>query len=78
MQAEILATGEEIRTGAVIDGNSAHIARRLEQEGLTVVRHLCVGDDPALLAATLVEIGARAEVAIVTGGLGPTDRKSVV
>jgi nicotinamide-nucleotide amidase len=72
MHAEILATGEEIRTGAVLDSNSAHIARRLEQEGLTVVRHLCVGDDLALLAATLKEIGVRAEVAVVTGGLGPT------
>lgn len=72
MKAEILATGEEIRTGAVIDSNSAHIAQALEQEGLTVVRHLCVGDDLALLAATLSEIGARAEVAVVTGGLGPT------
>jgi len=72
MQAEILATGEEIRTGAVLDSNSAHIARRLEQEGLTVVRHLCVGDDLALLAASLKEIGVRAEVAVVTGGLGPT------
>jgi nicotinamide-nucleotide amidase len=72
MKAEILATGEEIRTGAVIDSNSAHVARALEQEGLTVVRHLCVGDDLPLLAAALSEIGARAEVAVVTGGLGPT------
>lgn len=72
MNAEILSTGEEIRTGAIVDSNSAHIARALEEEGLTVARHLCVGDDMSLLTATLAEIGARADVAVVTGGLGPT------
>ena len=72
MIIEILATGDEIRTGAVVDTNSAHIARALKDIGLVVVRHSCVGDDVNHLASTLKEISVRADVAVVTGGLGPT------
>ncbi|NQT68375.1 MAG: damage-inducible protein CinA, partial [Desulfobacteraceae bacterium] len=42
MITEILATGQEILTGTVIDSNSAHIAQELEEAGLEVVRHSCV------------------------------------
>ena len=72
MNAEIVATGEEIRTGALIDSNSAHIATRLEENGVAVTRHTCVGDNLDALIAVLSEIGSRAELAVVTGGLGPT------
>ncbi len=72
MQAEILSTGDEVRTGAVIDSNAAHIAARLEQVGIHVGRHHCIGDDPAQIAALLTEMAQRADVVVVTGGLGPT------
>ena len=72
MQAEILATGDEIRTGALVDSNSALIAEQVEQNGIEVTRHLAVGDDLAMLVAVLKEIGGRADAAVVTGGLGPT------
>ena len=39
MIAEIMATGEEIRTGALIDSNSAYIAEKLGQIGAIVTRH---------------------------------------
>ncbi|MGD8702745.1 MAG: CinA family nicotinamide mononucleotide deamidase-related protein [Desulfosarcina sp.] len=72
MIAEILATGDEIRSGALIDSNSAAIAEKLEQNGVEVLRHTCVGDDLSRLVGTFGEIGSRADVAVVTGGLGPT------
>jgi nicotinamide-nucleotide amidase len=72
MKAEIISTGEEIRTGAVTDTNSAYIARRLEACGSEVVRHSCVGDDMPALVEILRETGRRADIAVVTGGLGPT------
>jgi nicotinamide-nucleotide amidase len=72
MQAEILSTGDEIRSGALVDSNSAFIAEKLEENGIEVLRHTSVGDDLTILAATLGEIGERVEVAVVTGGLGPT------
>jgi nicotinamide-nucleotide amidase len=73
MNAEILATGDEIRSGALVDSNSAYIARKLEEAGIEVVRHSCVGDDPESIAAILQEIACRSDIAVVTGGLGPTD-----
>ena len=72
MHAEIVATGEELRTGALIDSNSAHIAGRLQEIGVAVTRHTCIGDDLDHLCAVFSEIGERADVAVVTGGLGPT------
>jgi len=72
MIAEIMATGEEIRSGALIDSNSAYIAQKLEQIGITVTRHTCVGDDVTQLVGAFRETGSRADMAVVTGGLGPT------
>ncbi len=72
MKAEILATGDEIRSGALVDSNSAFIAERLEESGVEVVRHNSVGDDLQILASTLCEISDRVDMVVVTGGLGPT------
>jgi len=72
MLSEILATGDEILTGSVIDSNSAHIARKLEEAGVEVVRHGCVGDDVEAIATILKEISTRSDLAVITGGLGPT------
>jgi len=73
MITEILSTGDEVRSGAIADSNAAYIAQRIESEaGLPVSRHSCVGDDIKDIAGILREIGARADIALVTGGLGPT------
>jgi nicotinamide-nucleotide amidase len=72
MKVEILITGNEIRSGAVIDRNSAHIATKLEEAGFGVMRHTCVGDNIDDLVLVLQEIGNRSDAALVTGGLGPT------
>jgi len=72
MIAEILATGDEIRSGALVDSNSAYIAEKLEQAGVAVTRHISVGDDLEVLVNVMTEIGQRADLALVTGGLGPT------
>jgi nicotinamide-nucleotide amidase len=72
MRAEILATGNEILGGALTDTNSAYIAGKLAEVGAEVVRHTCVGDELVELETALREIAGRAEIALVTGGLGPT------
>ncbi len=72
MKAEILATGDEIRSGALVDSNSAYISQELEAAGVEVFRHSCVGDDLNVLVDILREIGRRADLSVVTGGLGPT------
>jgi len=72
MIAEILATGDEIRSGALIDSNSAYIAQNLEESGVEVLRHICVGDDMDIMVSTLRTISSRIDFCVVTGGLGPT------
>ena len=72
MNIEILITGDEIRTGAAVDTNSAYIAQVLLENGLSVMRHNCVGDNTDHMVSVIREIGGRADVALVTGGLGPT------
>lgn len=59
MIAEILSTGDEICSGAIIDSNSAHIAEKLMELDIEVTRHSCVGDDLDALAGILKEIGAQ-------------------
>ncbi len=73
MIAEILVTGDEIRTGVVLDSNSSYIARELTELGVDVVQHTCVGDDMEHLVGIIKEISGRADIAVVTGGLGPTE-----
>lgn len=72
MIAEILATGNEVLSGTIADTNSAHIAQVLEAAGIEVRRHTCVGDDLDHIAGAVAEICERADVLLVTGGLGPT------
>ena len=70
MTAEILSTGDEIRSGALIDSNTAHIAEKLEENGIEVTRHTSCGDDMEALVEIILEISKRADTAIVTGGSG--------
>ncbi|MFW6334588.1 MAG: competence/damage-inducible protein A [Desulfosalsimonas sp.] len=72
MIAEIISTGDEVITGTVVDSNAAYIAARLYETGIPVGRHLAVGDDSELLSGVLKETSQRADIGIVTGGLGPT------
>jgi len=72
MITEILATGDEIRTGALVDTNSGYIAEKLEEAGIAVARHSCVGDDRDALISIFREMGERADAVVATGGLGPT------
>jgi nicotinamide-nucleotide amidase len=72
MKAEIFSTGDEIRSGSLIDSNTAYIAEKLEENGIEVTRHSSCGDDMSEIADILRGISSRADVAVVTGGLGPT------
>lgn len=69
---QLLLTGSEIMSGDTIDSNSALIAQRLAETGLSVFRKVTVGDDRALLQAELAQMAEQADLIIVNGGLGPT------
>jgi nicotinamide-nucleotide amidase len=70
---EILATGDELLSGQIVDTNSPWLMDRLWELGLLVRRKTLVGDDRADLLAALAETSARADVVVMSGGLGPTE-----
>ncbi len=72
MQAEIITIGDEILIGQVVDTNSSWIARELNLIGVSVVQMTSVSDDPQHIIQTLDEASGRADILLMTGGLGPT------
>jgi len=71
-RCEILTIGNEIITGLVADTNSGVITRRLETLGISVKRHVSVGDDEQEIIDALKQAMERVDCVILTGGLGPT------
>ena len=72
MFAEIITIGDEILIGQIVDTNSAYIAKTLNQTGISVYQISSVQDERAHILEALEEATARADVIIMTGGLGPT------
>jgi nicotinamide-nucleotide amidase len=73
LTVEILATGDELLTGQLVDTNSVWLMDRLWELGLMARRKTLVGDDRAELAAAIRETTARADVVVMSGGMGPTE-----
>lgn len=72
MLAEIITIGDEILIGQIIDTNSAFIATLLNLNGVTVKQISSVSDDRAHIVKALDEAKERADLILITGGLGPT------
>ncbi|MFQ5861601.1 MAG: competence/damage-inducible protein A [Candidatus Brocadiales bacterium] len=70
--AEIIATGSELVQGEVVNTNAAHIAEELTRIGVTVLHHTTVGDELVAIGSAMERALERADLIIVTGGLGPT------
>jgi len=71
MRVEIINTGTELLLGRVTNTHLEFIARSLLGLGLRVERQVTVPDGVAI-AEALEEAMARADLILVTGGLGPT------
>jgi len=72
LKAIIISVGNELTSGQVVDTNSAYLARRLSQLGVETVEHITLPDDRSIVGEALKSASRRAEVIIVSGGLGPT------
>jgi nicotinamide-nucleotide amidase len=72
MQAEIITIGDEILIGQIVDTNSAWIAQQLNSIGISVKQISSVSDDKQHILSALKEAHQRANVILITGGLGPT------
>jgi nicotinamide-nucleotide amidase len=72
MNAIILSIGNELTLGETVDTNSAWLARRLAEIGISTTAHVTVADEREAIRRALGEACGRAEVVLVSGGLGPT------
>ncbi len=73
MRAEVVCVGTELLLGHVVDTNSAYIGQRLAEIGIDVFRRTVVGDNKERAAAAVRDALARADVVLISGGLGPTE-----
>jgi nicotinamide-nucleotide amidase len=72
MLAEIITIGDEILIGQIVDTNSAWMAKQLNLIGIRVKQITSVSDDETHIMDALKLAEARAEIVLITGGLGPT------
>jgi len=70
--AEIIAIGDELLYGQIMDTNSHWISQELDTVGVRVVRKTTVGDNRTDILAAFEEASKRANLILITGGLGPT------
>ena len=71
-EIEIISIGTELLIGQVINTNAAWMGEELNKAGFEVSRITVISDDKRQITSALAEAGARAEVVLITGGLGPT------
>lgn len=72
MKIALLIIGDEILLGQVVDTNAARIARFLFEAGLHIQTKLTVSDTEQDIVEGLQWLTERADVILMTGGLGPT------
>jgi len=72
VRAEIITIGDEILYGQILDTNTQWISQELDKLGIKTVRKSSVGDAREAIVGIFDETQGRADLVIITGGLGPT------
>ncbi len=72
MRAIIITIGDELLIGQTVDTNSAFIGSGLSMTGFDISKKISIHDKRDDILETLTDIAGKAQVVIITGGLGPT------
>ena len=72
LRSAVVAVGDELLLGDIVNGNAAWLGERLAAAGAPVVHSSMVGDDVDRIATAVRRALEDAQVVVVTGGLGPT------
>ena len=73
MKAEIIAVGSELLLGEIANTNAQYLSEWLASCGIDVHYHSVVGDNEARMTDVFKQAQARADLLVITGGLGPTE-----
>jgi nicotinamide-nucleotide amidase len=72
MNAELIAVGTEILLGQILNSNVKYISEKMADLGIDVFYHTSVGDNKKRIIEIIRIACERADIIILTGGLGPT------
>jgi nicotinamide-nucleotide amidase len=72
MRIEIINTGSELMLGRVLNTHQQWLCRRLADTGYVVTRQVAIDDSGPAIQAAVGEALEKADLVVVTGGLGPT------
>lgn len=72
MQAEIIAIGNELITGDLINTNIHYLSQKLTEAGIEITWHTDCPDNPQQIQEIIKTAISRSDIIITTGGLGPT------
>lgn len=71
-RAAFLAVGSELLRTSRLDTNSLFVAAKLAACGVEMTEKRCIGDDVQAIAEAVAELLTRADLLVISGGLGPT------
>ncbi len=73
MNIEVISSGTELLRGDTVNSDLAMLGRELAAAGMTVSYAHTAGDDAGALTDALAAAAKRADIIVITGGLGSTD-----
>jgi nicotinamide-nucleotide amidase len=73
VRAEIISVGTELLLGQIVDTNAAYLAQRMAEIGIDVYFKQTAGDNSTRVEEAVRLALSRADVVLITGGLGPTE-----
>ena len=72
MRAELVSIGDEILIGQIVNTNAVFLAKELNSIGVEIAQITSISDEKGIIIKALNEARKRADIIIMTGGLGPT------
>lgn len=70
--AEVITIGDELLYGQTLDTNTQWMGQELSRIGVKIIRKTSIGDRKEDIVSALDEALSRADIILITGGLGPT------
>lgn len=72
MKAELISIGDEILIGQIVNTNAVFLAKELNKIGVEIAQISAISDQKQIIVKALDQARERADIVILTGGLGPT------
>jgi len=72
MKSELVSIGDEILIGQIVNTNAVFLAKELNRIGVEITQITSISDQKEMIINTLDQARKRADIIIMTGGLGPT------